>query len=287
MIVRRLICMLSFGLLVFSASCQRLAEARGKVVVVLGQTPGKVRLVAETPTDIVQEKRYARVPIKVGDDGVYRFRGLPGREYSVSVLPPYDPSSVSVQLPGAGQTRDVSAVLTTFLLPTEPYSLVTKKGMEQFLCSQVQFKTISLGMYDDVLLCVDDASTRGIPTYAAGGLTLVFDGTLCYFTYNRDYQWPLLCRLTKHDESRLAGNYSSILPLPGWYPGWVRSEPSYAGSFAPSYSGIVSYSPTGGAKAQIRRYSLTRGVYALCIADSPRWSHTWMNATRMLLFEVK
>jgi hypothetical protein len=270
-------------LLLLSVNCQRnLGEAKGRVVDVLHNKPGNIVLVAETQTDIEQERPFARVQIRADKAGDFRFRGLPNRTYCVTVQQPYDPSYMNVTLPGPGQTRAVDDELRTFMHPKRSLAVATTEGYEDLRSKQVPFGRISVlkdngngTCSNGELVWIDDSSTSDLPSYPGGKLTLV-SGQPGY--------GPFLWELQHHDEVRLI---SHVLPR-GWYPGWVKVKPTTnlqeREFITPDWAGVVSPAYVG-LEAAIRCYSLPPGIYAFCFADKGR--PCFESFTRMLLFQVK
>jgi len=74
-------------LLIFQAACSNnLGGVEGKVINVLTGSPiSDARIVATTTSNIKEEQRHLRITAKTNNNGVFKFKGLRGKHYNISI----------------------------------------------------------------------------------------------------------------------------------------------------------------------------------------------------------
>jgi hypothetical protein len=214
-------------------------------------------LVAQTSTNIEQELKYARIPIKVAKDGTFRFAGLPGRDYVVQVQGPYDPVSIYVTLPDRGQTTLLNGEIATFLLPPPDHvSVVTPAGYGPFTLKSVKLTEIPAGSWapQTPIDYITDDEVHDLPKHPAGQVTLALHGT--------DDVW--ISRLEHHGDT----TYCLTRMPKGWYMGWFRVYNGILASYwGADHAGDVPCGATRGVAGQLLRCSLSPGNYVLGIGQ--------------------
>lgn len=158
------------GLCLTVAACSPPGAAiQGRAVNALSGKPAAgAKMVAETYTDIAQEKTRAKFSTTAGSDGSFSVRGLiPDRDYDVVVAGgDYMSRSISVRTPAKGQTRVMEQPIVVVPRPPNGTALWTGSSFVPLATTRREIQTLEgivHSPYGEVLSVILPESLQGLP----------------------------------------------------------------------------------------------------------------------------